>query len=363
MFRVVSRSLQNSYKVRSIYASPLLFPGQGAQHIGMGKMIKEEGLVLFSIASDILGMDLLRLCNEGPDDVLESTKFSQTAIFVTSMAILRSCTFVKPSVVMGLSLGEYTALCCAGVFTFEDGVNLTRIRGLAMQQACDQRPGKMCTIIGLSSVHLEEICLQISHEMNLIVKIANYLAPKYYVIAGDKLAVEAVLAFISTIPEVKSIPINVSGAFHTELMLPAQDMLATAIKNTSFKIPTIPIIMNVNAQVILATNVQSTEPISSTSNLDCNLLNKTEDSIIHDIKDNLMSQLTQPVQWENTMRRILIEEHSNEQCPPSTNNNNNHNTNHEQYRKNICIDVGPGNTISAIIKKFNRRHTVKQLNV
>jgi len=231
-----------------------LFPGQGAQHVGMGKTIAERypaARSLYETADGILGYELSRLCFEGPAAELDSTVISQPAIFVTSLAALEMLRADSPDVVLscqmtaGLSLGEYTALVFAGAMTFEDGLRLVQKRGEAMQAAADKTPSGMVSLLLLDRPKVEEICREASSAGTL--SIANLLCPGNIVVSGDNRACE-LAAELAQKAGGKAVPLAVAGAFHTDIMKPADTQLAEALAGVSMKKPEIPVVSNVDAK-------------------------------------------------------------------------------------------------------------------
>jgi [acyl-carrier-protein] S-malonyltransferase len=261
-----------------------LFPGQGAQHVGMGKTIAERypaAARLYQKAGDILGYDLAKLCFEGPAEDLDSTVISQPAIFVTSLAALEMLRADSPDVVLscemaaGLSLGEYTALVFSGVMSFEDGLRVVQQRGQAMQDAADATPSGMVSILLLEIPAVEEIVASASSEGTL--QIANYLCPGNTVVSGVNAACERA-AELADAAGGRAIPLAVAGAFHTSIMEPADRTLAEALAGVTLARPEIPVYSNVDA----ATHEDPTE-----------------------IKDILVRQVVSPVRWEESVRAML----------------------------------------------------------
>ncbi|MCQ9207223.1 MAG: ACP S-malonyltransferase [Omnitrophica bacterium] len=227
-----------------------IFPGQGAQRVGMGKELYEsfpEAKGLFDKASEILKFDLPKLCFEGPKEELTRTVNSQVAILVHSLAALRVLEknperqFV-PEFTFGLSLGEYTALVASGSLTFEDGVRLVRKRGIFMQKACDKNPGKMATIMGMEPEELQKLCKGFGCE------VANLNCPGQVVISGSSSSVELTASMAKEKGAKRVVMLDVSGAFHSSLMTPARDMLEKEINSVTFNPPKYPVISNVTAR-------------------------------------------------------------------------------------------------------------------
>ena len=232
-----------------------LFPGQGAQIVGMGKQISEAfpaAAEIFHKANSILGFDLSRICFEGPAERLNSTTISQPAIFVTSAAILEalktnpSTKELRADVTAGLSLGEYTALYAAGVISFEDALLLVQKRGEAMQAAADATDGAMLSIIGLDEEQVNQLCAQVSD--GEILAAVNFNCPGQIVISGSKPACGRAQELAAKYGAIKAVPLQVAGAFHTEMMASAADILKEALSNCQVLQPCdTRIIANVNA--------------------------------------------------------------------------------------------------------------------
>ncbi|MCA9014953.1 MAG: acyltransferase domain-containing protein, partial [Planctomycetaceae bacterium] len=232
-----------------------LFPGQGAQHVGMGKTIVEKypaARELFERAAEILQYDLAKLCFEGPSEELDSTVISQPALFVTSLAALEMLRADSPDKVLacemaaGLSLGEYTALVFAGAMSFEDGLRVVQRRGEAMQAAADANPSGMVSILLLDREKVAEICQAASSAGRIW--IANYLCPGNIVLSGENSACERA-AELAEQDGGRAIPLAVAGAFHTEIMKPADSSLSEALAGVGLKKPEIPVISNVDAEI------------------------------------------------------------------------------------------------------------------
>jgi len=231
-----------------------LFPGQGAQFVGMGRTAVAQSPAaarLFTEASDILGYDLLQVCQEGPKDRLDSTAVSQPAIYVASLAALEQLRQESPEIVAGvefsagLSLGEYTALTFAGALSFADGVRLVQRRGAAMQAAADANPSGMVSILMLDRPQVEALCVQARDAGPLWV--ANYLCPGNTVLSGSKEGCARALQLAEE-QGAKTATLAVAGAFHTELMRPADQRLAEALAETRFAASRIPVYSNVDAR-------------------------------------------------------------------------------------------------------------------
>jgi len=298
-----------------------MFPGQGAQVVGMAKGVTDEcpaAKELFTKASAILGYDLLERCVEGPKELLDSTKVSQPAIFVASMAAVEKYKMDGGDVeaatcAMGLSLGEYSALCFAGAIAFEDGVKITKARGEAMQAASDAVESGMVSVIGLDSEATGRLCEAASEKSGENVKIANFLCSGNYAVSGSLKACAVVNEIAK--PDFKArmtVPLAVAGAFHTDFMAPAVDRLAEVLKDIEIKKPRIPVISNVDAKPHSDPEV---------------------------IKKVLATQVTSPVQWEKTMQIVL-------------------NGGFEEG-----FELGPGKVVAGIMKRTDKKAKMTNIEV
>lgn len=292
-----------------------LFPGQGAQAVGMGKEAQSvpAAAELYKKANDILGFDLLEICTNGPKEKLDSTIISQPAIYVTSLAaveLLRARDggqqiIDSVDVTCGLSLGEYTALAFAGAFSFEDGLKLVKLRGEAMQEAADAAKGAMVSIIGLDSDKVQQLCDAANQEVDEDnkVQIANYLCPGNYAVSGGVKGIEAVEAKAKSFKARMTVRLAVAGAFHTGFMEPAVSRLEAALAATQINTPRMPVISNVDAQPHADPEV---------------------------IKKILARQVTSPVQWETTVKTLLG----------------------KGLKKSY--ELGPGKVIAGIVKRLDK---------
>jgi len=298
-----------------------MFPGQGAQFVGMcGDLCKEveSAKALFDEASEILGYDLLERCVEGPKDLLDSTEVSQPAIFVASMAAVEKLRQEEgqeavdaATCAMGLSLGEYSALCFADAISFSDGVKITKARGEAMQAASDAVESGMVSVIGLDKEKVAELCEAASEKSEEKVQIANYLCKGNYAVSGSLKACDVVAEIAK--PEFKArmtVKLAVAGAFHTDFMAPAVSALEDVLDTIEIKKPRIPVISNVDAA-----------PHSDPA----------------EIKKLLATQVTSPVLWENTMDLILGKDFER------------------------AVELGPGKVTTGILKRFSK--TAESSNV
>jgi [acyl-carrier-protein] S-malonyltransferase len=260
-----------------------LFPGQGAQSVGMARDLCASlpaAKQLFTEAADVLGYDLLDVCSNGPAERLNATAVSQPAIFVASLAALESLRQSEPETVntctatAGLSLGEYTALVFAGALSFRDGLQVVRKRGEAMQEASDARPGTMVSVLGLEAARVEELC---SLAKEGLVQVANLLCPGNIAVSGEKAACEEVERLVAQ-AGAKTVRLAVAGAFHTAMMKPADDALAAALAAVQLQAPRMPVWSNVDAR-------PHTDPT--------------------EIRTLLVRQVVEPVRWEESMRGLL----------------------------------------------------------
>ena len=265
-----------------------LFPGQGAQTVGMGVEIAKASPIaaeIFEKANDIVGYDLSGTCFEGPQEKLNTTMVSQPAIFTTSAAILEvlktnpATGNMTPDITAGLSLGEYTALYAAGVIGFEDTLTLVQKRGEAMQAASDATEGGMVSIIGLEKEQVEQLCAE-ARENELLTAV-NFNCPGQVVVSGSKNACARAEKLAEKYGAIKAVPLAVAGAFHTEMMSSAAEKLKNAIENCQIQDP-------VNIKVI--------------ANIDADYYQKSEK-----IAEGLIKQLTRPLLWQKCMERILAD--------------------------------------------------------
>ena len=295
----------------------LMFPGQGAQHIGMGKRLAEQyprARELYDTAATILGYDLAKLCFEGPAEELDSTIISQPALFVSSLAALEKLRADTPEIVLGceiaagLSLGEYTALVFAGAMSFEDGLRLVQRRGQAMQAAADVTPSGMVSILLLDVEQVQTICNEASGQGTI--QIANYLCPGNLVLSGVNAACERA-AELAEAAGGRAVPLAVAGAFHTELMKPADDQLAEALAEVSLKSPDLPVISNVDVE-------SHTEPDA--------------------IRNSLVRQVVNPVRWEESLR-VMIDTGCTE-----------------------FYEIGPGKVLKGLLRRVSRKTPCTTIN-
>lgn len=260
-----------------------VFPGQGAQFVGMGKDLYDnnpKAKELFEKANDILGYRITDIMFDGTDDELKQTKVTQPAVFLHSVikAISLGDEF-KPSMVAGHSLGEFSALVAAGALNFEDGLRLVYARAMAMQKACEAAPSTMAAIVGLPDDKIEEICAEVSKEGSVVVP-ANYNCPGQLVISGNVEAINEACEKLKAAGAKRALPLKVGGAFHSPLMQPAKDELQAAIEKTEFSAPQCPVYQNVDGKPHI-------DPA--------------------DIKANLIAQLTSSVRWTSCVQNMIAD--------------------------------------------------------
>jgi [acyl-carrier-protein] S-malonyltransferase len=296
-----------------------LFPGQGAQTVGMGAALADKlpaARALFDQAADILGYDLLALCASGPEEKLNSTAYSQPALYVCSLAALEQLKQDVPGAVAdcvvtaGLSLGEYTALAFAGALDFDAGLRVVAARGRAMQDAADAAPSGMVSVLGLERGKVAELCDQA--RAGDVLQIANLLCPGNIVVSGSTAACGRVAALAEAAGAMKVIPLAVAGAFHTPLMQPAVDRLSAALADVDLRPPRIPVLSNVDAR-------PHDDP--------------------REIRDLLGRQVVSPVLWEDTMRRVLAD-----------------------YGVEKCYEIGPGRVLAGLLKRIERKFPVENIS-
>ena len=289
-----------------------VFPGQGAQFVGMGKDLYDSSTIakeLFEKANEILGFRITDLMFSGTDEDLKQTKVTQPAIFLHSVILAKTLgSDFKPEMVAGHSLGEFSALVANGALSFEDGLVLVSKRANAMQKACEAEPSTMAAILGLEDEKVEEICNEISE----VVVPANYNSPGQIVISGSIKGIDEAIQKLTTAGAKRALKLMVGGAFHSPLMEPARIELEAAINNTKFNQPICPVFQNVNA--------------ASTSNPE-------------EIKMNLIAQLTSPVRWTQTVKNMLAEGATS------------------------FTEVGPGTVLQGLIKKVDRAIEAKSAQV
>ncbi len=296
-----------------------LFPGQGAQTVGMGKDIAEAfpaAAAIFAKADTILGFDLSRLCFEGPAERLNTTEISQPAIFTVSAAILEvlsgSPSFAElvPDVTAGLSLGEYTALYAAGVIDFKQALLLVAERGRAMQQAAEQNPGAMVSIIGLDDDKIRQLCEQARGSE--LLEPVNFNCPGQVVVSGSISACRRAEELAEQLGAIKAVRLEVAGAFHTRMMASAAEALRKALRRCRFNEPGgVKVIANVNADYY-----RSAEQV----------------------RESLALQLTSPIFWRRSMERLIA----------------------EGFRR--FYEIGPGRVLTGLMKRIDRKTPVVNIS-
>ena len=279
-----------------------VFPGQGAQFVGMGKSTYDESNLakeLFENANDILGFRITDIMFNGTDEQLKQTNVTQPAIFLHSVILAKTLTDFSPEMVAGHSLGEFSALVANGALNFESGLKLVSQRAEAMQKACELKPSTMAAVLGLDDNIVERIC----SEVEGIVVPANYNCPGQLVISGEVEAINKACEKLTEAGARRALVLQVGGAFHSPLMDPAKEELKAAIENTVFSNPICPVYQNVKAKA-------ETNP--------------------EQIKANLIAQLTAPVRWTQTVQQIIADGATS------------------------FTEVGPGKVLQGLVKKVDR---------
>ena len=284
-----------------------VFPGQGAQFVGMGKDLydnNETARAMFEKANEILGFRITDLMFEGTDEDLRQTKVTQPAIFLHSGILAKTLgDEFKPDMVAGHSLGEFSALTAAGALSFEDGLKLVAARAMAMQKACEMKPSTMAAVLALPDEKVEEIC----NGIDGIVVCANYNCPGQIVISGEIEAIDKACEQLLAAGAKRALKLKVGGAFHSPCMEPARAELAQAIEATEVHAPICPVYQNVDAK-------PHTDPT--------------------EIKANLVAQLTAPVRWTQTVKNMIADGATE------------------------FVELGPGKVLQGLVMKIDRNATV-----
>ncbi|MBS4043655.1 MAG: ACP S-malonyltransferase [Chitinophagaceae bacterium] len=291
-----------------------IFPGQGSQFVGMGKILfeqSEDAKKMFQSANEILGFDIAKIMFEGTIEDLKETKVTQPAVFLHSTIAFLTQHNLKPDMVAGHSLGEFSALVANKVLGFEDALKLVSIRALAMQKACETTPSTMAAVLALADDKVEEICNEIQQNDNEIVVAANYNCPGQLVISGSIKGIEIACEKMKAAGAKRALVLPVGGAFHSPLMLPAKEELAAAIEATHFNTPICPIYQNVVAASV-------TDP--------------------KEIKANLIAQLTGAVKWTQSVEAM-----------------------HRDAATHF-IEVGPGKVLQGLVQKIIKDVTVEGIS-
>ncbi|MDN3667965.1 ACP S-malonyltransferase [Echinicola jeungdonensis] len=287
-----------------------VFPGQGAQFPGMGKELyetNEEAKKLFDQADEILGFKITDIIFNGTAEELKQTKVTQPAVFLHSVILAKTTPDFKPEMVAGHSLGELSALVAVGALSFEDGLKLVYQRALAMQEACEINPSTMAAIIGLEDEKVEAICADIKEE---VVVAANYNCPGQLVISGSNKGIEIACEKMKEAGAKRALPLPVGGAFHSPLMEPAREKLQKAIEATDFSAPLCPVYQNVSTK---------------------------GETDVETIKNNLISQLTAPVKWTQSVQNMVADGATD------------------------FVECGPGKVLQGLVKKIHREAEVAGL--
>lgn len=286
-----------------------VFPGQGAQFPGMGKDLYEKfekAKILFESANNILGFRITDIMFEGTAEELKQTNVTQPAIFLHSVILALNAEDFKPNMVAGHSLGEFSALVANRALSFEDGLKLVAARANAMQKACEANPSTMAAILGLGDPEVEDVCAGIDE----VVVPANYNCPGQLVISGSNKGIEIACVKMKEAGAKRALPLPVGGAFHSPLMEPARKELEDAILNTRFENPICPVYQNATA--LPATDVEV-------------------------IKKNLVSQLTAPVKWTQSVHKMVSDGGTE------------------------FIECGPGKVLQGLVKKIHREAEVRSI--
>jgi [acyl-carrier-protein] S-malonyltransferase len=291
-----------------------IFPGQGAQFMGMGKALYDTNPTvksMFDAANDILGFNITNIMFTGTDEELKQTNVTQPAIFLHSIAAYTTIENPNPAMVAGHSLGEFSALVANGVLSFEAALKLVSIRAKAMQKACEQNPSTMAAVLALDDAKVEEICANITKEHHEVVVAANYNCPGQLVISGSIKGIEIACEQMKLAGAKRALVLPVGGAFHSPLMQPAQEELSAAIYDTTFNTPTCSIYQNVVAQGVTDAD---------------------------EIKNNLIKQLTGAVKWTQSVQTMVADGATE------------------------FIECGPGKVLQGLVSKIHKEALVSGIN-
>lgn len=302
----------NTRRAKTVF----LFPGQGAQTLGMADRLTDDpaSAAIFRKASEILGYEVTDLCARGPEEKLNSTVYSQPAIFTVSAVLLdrlrRRRPDLMPDVTAGLSMGEYTALYAAGLIEFEDALRLVQKRGQAMQAAADKASGAMVSILGLDEDQVRRLCDQAAEGQ--ILEPVNFNCPGQIVISGEVEACRRAAQLAESFGAIKAVPLAVAGAFHTSMMAPAADELEAALASTPIRdLGEVRVLANITAD---------------------------DYGSADEIRRGLIRQLVEPILWQKCMERLLAE-------------------GAEQF-----YEIGPGRVLSGLMKRIQRRAAIRSIN-
>lgn len=288
-----------------------VFPGQGSQFPGMGKdhyNLSVFAKKLFEQANEIVGFRISDIMFEGTEEDLRQTKVTQPAVFLHSVIAFKGIDSVKPEMVAGHSLGEFSALVANGVLSFEDGLKLVSIRAQAMQKACEMQPSTMAAVLGLDDAKVEEVCAAVAAETGEVVVPANYNCPGQLVISGTIKGIEVACERMKAAGAKRALVLPVGGAFHSPLMAPAKEELKAAIETTTFYNPTCPVYQNVVAKAVMDRE---------------------------EIKKNLIDQLTGAVRWTQSVQAMIAD------------------------GANRFTEVGPGKVLQGLVNKIDKTVTTE----
>ncbi|MGN6421072.1 MAG: ACP S-malonyltransferase [Pseudobacter sp.] len=288
-----------------------VFPGQGSQFPGMGKdhyNLSVFAKKLFEQANEIVGFRISDIMFEGTEEDLRQTKVTQPAVFLHSVIAFKGIDSVKPEMVAGHSLGEFSALVANGVLSFEDGLKLVSIRAQAMQKACELQPSTMAAVLGLDDAKVEEVCAAVAAETGEVVVPANYNCPGQLVISGSIKGIEIACERMKAAGAKRALVLPVGGAFHSPLMAPAKEELKAAIETTTFYTPTCPVYQNVVARAVMDRE---------------------------EIKKNLIDQLTGAVRWTQSVQAMIAD------------------------GGNRFTEVGPGKVLQGLVNKIDKTVTTE----